>query len=294
MVLVPLVLMFLAGCYPVPLPPAASGGTPAITIALPATPTLVPPPATPEAAATIVSLTAPQTQGSFASPDDRWRAEIVVYPCVETGEGKMAFEELRLLDTRDESAVLVDQQLRNCEGLGAFGLAGRFWSPDSRYFYYTDAREGQPDGGCVPWIPPTLRFDTQTHESLRLGNGPLSPDRTRLAAWQDPELVVWNLETGEAARVRARVTDVYPGQIAWSPDGESLAYLQTDSMCPPSGAAYITRVNLDDLSQEALLDADETGFMGLAWENGSALRLTTADNETWRLDVASRELTPIE
>jgi hypothetical protein len=292
MIFLPLLLiLLLAGCYPLPSPIATTTAMPAQN----ATPIVtVTPPATPEAAATVVSLATPEVQGDFLSPDGRWRAQIVVYPCVETGEGQLAFEELRLTDARDGNAVLVDQQLRFCEGLGAFGLGGLFWSPNSRYFYYTDAREGQPDGGCGPWIPPTVRLDAETHESVRLGNGPLSPDKSRLATWQDPEVVVWDMETGEAARVKSRVADSFPGQIAWSPDGRSLAYLQTDSMCPPSNASYVTLLNLEDLSQEALLDTDEQGFVGLVWEIDPALRLTTADNKAWQLDVESRELTPVE
>ena len=41
----------------------------------------------------------------------------------------------------------VETQLLYCGGIGASGLEGKFWSPDSRFFYYTNAREGWPDGG---------------------------------------------------------------------------------------------------------------------------------------------------
>jgi hypothetical protein len=282
------VLLF-AACVPLP-PPASLSDTSAVT-AVNATPTLVAPPATPPAAATVVSLAVPQVNESLPSPDGEWRAEVVVYPCVETGEGEQAFEELRLTDAHHGRTFVADHQLQNCGGLGAFGLGRLSWSQNSRYLYYTDAREGVPDGGCGAWIPPTVRLDVETHEVVHLGSGPLSLDKTQLATWQADKLVIWKLETGETIRIRARVADAVWASIAWSPDGASLAYLQTANLCPPVGASHVTLVD-PDLNQVALLDAEELGFTGLEWEDGSTLRLMTADGKAWRLDVASRELTP--
>lgn len=75
----------------------------------------------------------------------------MIYDCVPVGAvEENAYEQLKLIQIDNSVAKIVDNQLRSCGGLGAFGLAGLFWSPNSSYFYYTNAREGVPDG-CGYW-----------------------------------------------------------------------------------------------------------------------------------------------
>jgi hypothetical protein len=106
-----------------------------------------------------------QLYGTYPSPDRRWQAEVVIHPCVPVGEGQHAYEVLNLIQLDSQNSQLVDQQLLACGGLGAYGLAGLFWSSDSRYFYYTDGREGVPDGCGGFWEQPIRRIDTQTGQT---------------------------------------------------------------------------------------------------------------------------------
>jgi hypothetical protein len=101
-----------------------------------------PTPGMPDIPATVVALEQPRHHASNSSPDKRWRAEVIVYDCVRTDDGQEnAYEELLLTEVPGSATRTADSQLRNCGGLGAFGLEGLFWSPNTRYFYYTELRQ---------------------------------------------------------------------------------------------------------------------------------------------------------
>jgi hypothetical protein len=278
-------ILLLAACYPPPYSPAAPSPV-ALATAAP----------TPAEAAAVVAAVRAETQTEHLSPDGRWRAVVYSHPCVEIDDVRLAYDELRLISVDSGSDPLVAHQLQNCEGLGAIGLGGLFWSANSRYFYYTDARQGVPDGGCGPFTRPTFRVDGATLETQRLGSGPRSPDGARLATWQEGALVFWDLESGATTRVLPVTSAEPPVVLAWSPDGQSLAYLQTESPCPPTGRATITRVNLQGLTQTVLLDTANLpgapqAFLGLAWDAHDTLRIMGMMGEEWRLDLTTGALT---
>jgi hypothetical protein len=76
---------------------------------------------------------------AYASPDGAWRVVLANFACTPVGEQDIyAYETVSLVAT-DGAAAVVDSQLINCGGLGAYGFDGLFWSADSRYFYYTTA-----------------------------------------------------------------------------------------------------------------------------------------------------------
>jgi hypothetical protein len=234
----------------------------------------------------------PQTLGSFPSPDGQWLAEVVVYECTAVVEvQENAYEEVRITAVGEGTEQVIDTQLQYCGGLGAFGFEGLFWSANSRYFYYTDAREGVPDG-CGFWTRPYKRADVSTGETEWLGEGPLSPDETMLATWQEGEIVIWDLNEGEAGRVSTGTPNSQQGPIVWSPNGLSLAFLQSTSFCP-SGRSSVFRVDLADLEARLLLESEEPGFVGLTWEEAEQLRLFTAEGQEWRYDFATGELEPV-
>lgn len=105
----------------------------------------------------------------FLSPDGQWQVEIVIYGCVETAdEAVHAYELLRFAPAGAEEWRQADSQLINCGGLGAYGFQGICWSPDSRYFFYTTAREGVPDGSGE-WSPPPWQLDAASGTIHELG-----------------------------------------------------------------------------------------------------------------------------
>jgi hypothetical protein len=119
-----------------------------------------------QAIAAVIAGSRPVTE-TFPSPDGQWQAEIAVYGCtatqgIESGEmTEYAYELLRLAPQGTGEWRQVDSQLINCGGLGAYGLGGLCWSPDSRYFYYTDARTGVPDG-MGEWSQPVWQLEAVT------------------------------------------------------------------------------------------------------------------------------------
>jgi hypothetical protein len=139
---------------------------------------------------TIIASQKPKISLPLLSPDGEWRAEVAIYDCIPFGDmGEYALEQLKLVQVSKGVEKVADSQLLACGGLGAFGFEGLFWSLNSRFFYYTDASEGVPDG-CGYWVKPVLRLDTTSLTVESLGGGLPSPDGMKLATWQGRELVI--------------------------------------------------------------------------------------------------------
>lgn len=202
-----------------------------------------------------------------------------------------AYEQLKLIEVARASEKIVDSQFQNCGGLGAYGLVGLFWSPNSRYFYYTNAREGVPDG-CGHWERPVVRLDVVNREIKNLGGGPISPDRTKLATWQGQELVIWDINRGEISRAPAISPTANTGPIAWSPDGTALVYLQTKGDCYPLGRTYLVHFDLDKHKQVLLFSSENPSFGAVIWDAPGQLRLFDENNKEWRYEFLTRQLTP--
>jgi hypothetical protein len=102
-----------------------------------------------------------QVMSSLPSPDGEMRAEILTYACTPAaGEQAYALDQFVTHGSSPESSWVADEQLQACGGLG-----GMYWSPDSRRFYYTPAREGVPDGRGMWWAPldRVCRCENQGH-----------------------------------------------------------------------------------------------------------------------------------
>lgn len=215
---------------------------------------------------TIVSTVQPLALASYLSPDGNWRVEIIRYECInypyQDYMGNVAYEQLNIINLSNGTEQIVDDQLQNCDGIGGGGLNGLYWSPSNRYFYYTDWREGYPES-CGNYIVPTVyRLDTLSKETIMVGGGHISPDKTKLAMWEssENEIVIWDLDKGEAGRITALKPDLFRGQILWSSDSQSLQYWQTESGCAPDyGKLYITRLDLRNYSQSLLGEYDSSG-----------------------------------
>ncbi len=285
------------------IPPttAAPTAAPTATVVFDATPTRPPsphvtsPPATPEPdfAATLVAGTPPRLFASYPSLDGALRAEVVIHDCTPlAGEQAFAYDILRVVDTATGETRFVDGQLQACGGLGAFGLGGLFWSASGRFFYYTKAREGVPDG-CGFWTRPISRADTSTWTTADLGGGPVSPDGRLLAVWAERELVVYETDGGEVGRAPA-ADALALGPIAWSPDGRALAFVQAEMFCAPggSGVTTVSRVEVPAMAGRVLLRSDDPAIQTIAWDEANELRLWDDAGREWRLDANGGELAP--
>jgi hypothetical protein len=246
--------------------------------------------------------------------------EIHVSTCTDVGlPERYAYERLQLIiaselaENQNSDPILVDSQLRTCGGLGAYGFEALFWSANSRYFYYTTAGRGVPDGACAPWYPPLYRFEpdisastvpggrsaqpageTLIPQMIPMGSGPVSSDGKFIATWLGKDLVVWDVEAGELARMEIDPPGFTPGAIAWSPDSRFIVYLQTSagSVCSPGEAAQVdlVRVELPGLAQERLFKTSETTFIDVSWAVGDVLTLTDLNFDTWLYNLSTGEL----
>jgi hypothetical protein len=138
--------------------------------------------------------------------------EVIIYDCTRFSpsdeDSPSSYEILKI------SGKVIDTQLLSCGGQGAAGFGGHCWTPDSRFFYYTDAREGWPDGG-YPWRRPVSRYDITTGKSEILGEAAYSTDQQKVAGAQGADLVIWDVNRAEATRIAAPPPDqAYINRIA--------------------------------------------------------------------------------
>ncbi len=244
----------------------------------------------------VLSAELPRIYKSYPSPDGKWRVEITIYDCVKvdtrSNADANAYEQLQLLNASG-GKELIDSQLQNCGGLGAAGLDGLYWSSNSRYFYYTNARDGVPDG-CGYWEKPILRLNTDTLKTANLGGGPNSPDGTKIITWQGNELVIWDKEEGiELGHLSPRFPNIGTGPIAWSPNSQAFVYVQTESYCPLSGKSYIVHVDSSTLEQTILLESESPTFSKTNWDVLKELRLFDENGKPWIYKFESQELKPL-
>lgn len=208
---------------------------------------------------TLISTVHPVVLAAYPSPNGKWQVEVIRYDCIHFSvERIIAYEQLKLINLMDGTEQTVDDQLQNCDGVGAAGFEGLYWSPSNRYFYYLDSRAGFPEGVCGDYYAlPIYRLNPMTSETLMVGGGHLSPDRTKLAMWdwQTNEIVFWDLDQGEIARILPLKPELAKGGIRWSLDSKAVIYIQTESECAPNyGRTYITRLDLTDHSQSLLVE----------------------------------------
>lgn len=271
---------------------------PAVRMATPTaapTPTPTPPDLSGEGQviAAILAAGGPTSVETLLSPDESLLAEVRAHDCVEIRPGEAyAYQELRLLGADSETGRAAASQLIACGGLGAYGLAPRFWSPSSQYLYYTDAASGVPDG-CGFWKPSLIRLDTETMESERLDGAAISPQGDLVAAWQAKQIGVWSVDGPRLGLVEIPTTMDVPGPIAWRPDGSAIAALVTEAACP-LGRSDLVRIDLADLRPIVILSYGDPVFADIVWDTPNRVTLTDEDGERWRYNFLSRDLWPVD
>ena len=129
-----------------------------------------------------------------------------------------------------------------------------------------------------------------------LGSGPLSPDGAKLATWQSNELVLWNVNEGvETGRLSPAILNTElgaGGPIAWSPDSQSLIYIQSGSYCQSSTHSSVVRLDLRTFQQEVLFESESPTFGGASWEKINEVILFDENKNPWVYNFDTRELEP--
>ncbi len=286
---------------------AASCNTVTDTPALPTVaPTLAEPtdvPATPAAAPTntlepAIEATAfaaavlsapPELVETSAAPDGKasaelWTAACGVVPGFEA-YGPVGHDEIRWRATSDAEPILIAQQIRVCQGLGAFGLRVLQWSADSRYVFYTDAAQGSPDGGGCPWFGRVLRWDTVERAAVSLGNGATSPDGNWVAGVDRTDITIWSWNSDTVKR-GAVLQNGWPiSAIGWAPDGKRVLFVQSEGNCGIGGASVIGLFNVETNQVKELLRTQDPALLTFRFESIDELTFfgTSPDPHRFRL-----------
>ncbi|MGE5222533.1 MAG: hypothetical protein ACM3PY_08855 [Omnitrophica WOR_2 bacterium] len=289
---------------PIATPAPTSTSTPVPTFT--AKPTTIPtvtiePTSTPDIVFAVKVGEKPTEIQESLSPDRHWRAKVIRYECFSmsgfknTGENEppqYAYEELRLTDQESGREWVIDNQLQNCESLSAAGINVNFWSSNSRYMFYSDAREGVPDGLCGYWEPSLTRLDTANGEKKEMSVGPISPDGTMFFSKSSDQITIWDIDRGEIFHQPLAVPGAFLAAVAWSPDSRSIVLLLTDAGCTHEGAKYLTLLKLTE-EKQTFLDSISGNFASLTWESASSLKLATLNGDEWRYNLAAGSFLPI-
>ncbi len=250
------------------------------------------------------AVSTPVVAGRWVSPDGRGEVWLEAWTCppddalsvtatADAGEWPTACGLERLMARLDGGTpTVVYSQLYRCEGLGAYGLDGRFWPPDGRVFYFTEAAHGVPDGlpcGCCPGLK---AWSVDSGEIS--GEYVPSPDRKRVARLRDGKLEVGEANLVAMGSYSPPVGTRPGGYPVWSPDGEWLALPDWPNGCgqAPSGALALRVADGHWLSQPA--PGSMAQIIDLHWSaNSRTLILSSLTEPGWTWDVVSNSVQPL-
>lgn len=130
-----------------------------------------------------------------------------------------------------------------------------------------------------------------------MGGGTLSPDGTKLATWQEGELIVREVNEGTEI-VRLPSTDMQldmaaSGALVWSRDSQSLVTIQAESYCPLSGQSILSHVDLSTAESTVLLESELPTFGNGTWEEANELILLDEEGKSWIYTFDDEQLEPV-
>lgn len=205
--------------------------------------------------ALVTAATEPQTLQRLDSPDGTLYAEVIVYPCVDIGEQVASYEQLFVTNTETGETRQVAEQVISCGGLGAFGLLADRWSESGEFLYYTDAREGVPDGDGAGWAPTLWRVRLDDLQVEALGIGWFSPNGQWLVVWNSERIRVMPPDGGDTADYTLMPDAMRLTNVNWLPDSTGIVYIQ-GNMFGESPRSAVTHIDIAQSKQTVLFSSD--------------------------------------
>lgn len=197
---------------------------------------------------------------SVLSPDGKQRVQVTVYPCTNIDDVERSYERLEMVDVSTNEIQVVREQLINCGGLGAFGFDIVHWSPDSSYLYFTEEREGYPDGLAIPWFPYLQRVHVQDERVDSLGQALISPSGTWIVLWDQTQISLLSVEGALSDTIHF---PLLPGNmrmysLLWLPNSSGVIYIQVDALLDPTHST-VTYLDLNLMQQTLLHNSNGEG-----------------------------------
>jgi hypothetical protein len=246
-----------------------------------------------DAVATIVAQGEADLYATYPSPDGAWRVDVLDYPCRSMAEPpfseRQRVEQLILVDATTEAQQVIGSQLLTCDGgVGAFGFDGYAWSPDSHLFYYTDAREGVPDGGGgVCWDRYLWVLRVEDGATERLADVWARPNDGDRLAWVDGgDIVVQTWNGDQLARMSIRDTGTEICEITWSPEGAVLVALLVPDLFSP-GTVTTLCIDVASVTLTPLLQLEDAAAPSVSWDASQGPVVTAyqdGERRTWRVE----------
>ncbi len=250
----------------------------------------------------IVKSSKPERIEESLSPDGRLQVERIMYSCMQVASddpSQYAYEILQVVRLSDKLTIRLIDQFQTCGGVGTFGLGSITWSPSSRYYYFTDAREGTGDGGMPGWQSTVYRFDAQSQQTTTLGPSLFSPSLDKLVTIQLSEagelgLIPRAIQTMD---IEGNIIDSFTidngssGTIrtAWSSDEKNLVYLEY--RCPPREFCESYLYLIDPQHKRTmLLSSKKPAFMSVDWQDAGNITLIDEGFRKWRYSLLDGKL----
>ena len=247
--------------------------------------------------ALVMAAGQPETIFSSVSPDGAWQADIVRYGCamVDPASGdENAYEMVIITRLSDGVETIAAEQVQYCGGMGSFGFNDFFWSPNSRYYYFDEARESGGVDGMVCGLLNTgfSRIDVETgmREAVP-GSGAAYNGSDILAGWAGQEMVITDINATETGRYAFLMDNATLVSYQTSPSGTHVVYILSEGCTAEPGRTMAVLIDLEGDSQTVIAEASMPGFRTASWTGNDRISLLDEDGRTWTYAVASGKLT---
>jgi hypothetical protein len=229
------------------------------------------------------------------SPDGKWFA--VKYSFEEQEQRFIAL----VVGSMDGSANWIVDQLP-VEGHFFYYPTPFLWSKDGKHFYF---KHYLIQDGCF-----SLGNGGENLFRVNLEDGEkelvfeqfasemaLSPDETKLAYvdFGDSGVRILDIETGVEIELERLYPELLIDQIGlvWSPDGNKVAYAIMHYVCEPDSPTSIMIIDVNQASQELIIQDDERGMHPIAWVDENTILLGNVTGQYWHFNPRTGEVTEI-